>query len=42
MKLFDVNVRTVYGLRAIGGGFSSLQKFCGYLNMAKPLTKEFR
>ena len=40
MKLFDVNVRTVYGLRAIGGGFSSLRKFCGYLNMTKPLTQK--
>ena len=40
MKLFDVNIRTVHGLRAIGGGFSSLQKFCGYLNMAKQLTQK--
>ena len=40
MKLFVVNVRTVYGLRAIAGGFSSLQKYCGYLNMAKPLTQK--
>ena len=39
MKMFDINVRTIYGMRAVGGGHSALEKFCGYANMPKPMTQ---
>ena len=41
MKLFDVDVRTVYGLRAIGGGFSSLENFWDYLIWQNHSQKNF-
>ena len=31
MKSFDINTRAVYGMRAVGGGYNSLNKLCGYL-----------
>ena len=39
MKVFDINVRTICGMRAVGGGHSALERFCGYANMRKPMTK---
>ena len=39
MKVFDINVRTIYGMRAVGGGHSALERFRGYANMPKPMTK---
>ena len=39
MKLFDVNIRMLCGMRAIGGGYSALEKLCGYLNMPEPMTE---
>ena len=35
MKVFDINVRTIYGMRAVGGRHSALETFCGYANMPK-------
>ena len=35
MKPFDINTRAVYGTRAVGGGYNSLKKLCGHLNMPK-------
>ena len=39
MKFFDVNIRMVCGMRALGGGYAALQKLCGYLNMQEPMTE---
>ena len=38
IKQFDVNIRAVCGMRALGGGHSAVEKLCGYLNMLKPQT----
>ena len=38
MKQFDVNIRTVYGMRALGRGHSAVGKVRGYLYMPKPMT----
>ena len=38
MKPFEINIRAVYGMRAIGADHASLEKFCGFLNMPKPMT----
>ena len=40
MKSFDINTRAVFGLRAVGGGYNSLKKLCGHLNMTKPMTEK--
>ena len=40
MKSFDINTRVVYGMRAVGGGYNSLKKLCGHLNMPKPMTEK--
>ena len=37
MKPFEINVRVVYGMRTIGADHASLEKFCGFLNMPKPM-----
>ena len=38
-KPFEINIRAVYGMRSIGGGHAALEKFCGFLNMPAPMTK---
>ena len=38
MKPFEINIRAVYGMRTIGADHASLEKFCGFLNMPKPMT----
>ena len=38
MKVFDINVRTIYGVRAVGGRHSALERFCGYADMPKAMT----
>ena len=40
MKSFDINTRAVYGMRAVGGGYNSLKKLRGHLNMPKPMTEK--
>ena len=37
-KHMEVNVRAVYGMRAIGAGHSQLEKVCSYLNMPEPMN----
>ena len=39
MKTMEINVRAVYGFRSIGVGHALLTKFCGYLNMPPPMSK---
>ena len=39
MKSFDINTCAVCGMRAVGGGYNSLKKLCGHLNMPKPMTE---
>ena len=36
---FEINIRAVYGMRSIGGGHAALEKFCGFLDMPAPMTK---
>ena len=36
---YDLNVRLVYGLRAIGKGYTSAQRLCGILNLPAPPTQ---
>jgi hypothetical protein len=38
MKPFEINIRAVYGMRTIGADHASLEKFCGFINMPKPMT----
>lgn len=38
-KFFDLNIRLVYGMRAVGKGFTSAQTLCGILNIPSPPTK---
>ncbi|XP_066932065.1 uncharacterized protein [Clytia hemisphaerica] len=35
-KFFDVNARSIYASRQIGGGHEHLKKFCTYMNMPPP------
>lgn len=35
---YDINIRAVYGMRSVGLDHSGLDKFCGMLNMPKPMT----
>ena len=37
-KFFDVNTRLVYAMRAIGQGYSSIEKFTALMNLPKPMT----
>ena len=37
-KYMEVNLRTVYGMRAIGAGHSMLEKLCCHLDMPHPMT----
>lgn len=39
-KYMDVNIRAVYGCRAIGVGHKQLQKLCGYLDMPEPMSND--
>ena len=42
MKPFEINIRTVYGMRTIGVDHTGLENLCGMLNMPKPMTvKQF-
>ena len=34
---FVINIRSVTALREIGRGYSSLEKFCGFLNFLSPM-----
>ena len=34
----EVNVRAIYGMRAIGSGHKQLEKFCTFMNMPKPMN----
>ena len=38
MKPHDINNRGVYAARTIGQGYAGLKKFCGMLNLPKPMT----
>lgn len=38
-KLYDLNIRLVYGLRAIGKGRAAAEKFCGIMNLNPPVSK---
>ena len=35
---FDVNIRMVYRMIAIGRGYSPLKRLCGYLDLPEPMT----
>ena len=39
MKPYDINYRAVYAARTVGQGHAGLEKFCGMLNLPKPMTK---
>ena len=39
-KYMDINLRAVYGFRAVGVGHTQIKKLCGYLNMPEPMSKE--
>ena len=36
-KLYDVNVRAIYGCRQVGAGHDHIKKLCFYLNMPEPM-----
>ena len=36
-KFMEVNVRAVYGMRAVGLGHTPLKKLCCYMNMPEPM-----
>lgn len=38
-KPFDVNRRLVLAMKSIGKGLTGLEKFCGVMNMSKPITR---
>lgn len=38
-KLFDVNIRMVYGLRSVGKGMAAGRMLCGIMNLPQPPTK---
>ncbi|XP_065678497.1 uncharacterized protein LOC136093423 [Hydra vulgaris] len=38
-KSFDINLRSVVGMREIGKGLSALEKLCGFLNLPPPIQK---
>lgn len=37
-NFMEVNVRAVYGMRAVGGGHTPLKKFCCYMDMPEPMN----
>lgn len=37
-KLYDLNIRLVYGMRAIGKGRAAAEKLCGVLNLSPPVN----
>ena len=39
-KVMEVNLRMVYGCRAVGVGHASMTKLCGHLNMPPPMSSE--
>ena len=39
-KFMEVNIRMVYGCRAIGVGYEPMKKLCCYLNMPAPMTND--
>ena len=39
-KFMDVNLRAVYGMRAIGVGYIPLKKLYCYLNMPEPISSD--
>ena len=39
-KPFDVNTRVIVAFREMGKGLSSLEKFCGIMNMKPPMNKK--
>ena len=39
-KLYDVNVRAIYGCRQVGVGHEHLKKLCCYLNMPEPMSSK--
>ena len=40
MKTFDINARSVYALRSCGVGHTGLEKFCGLMNLPKPVARK--
>ena len=36
----EVNLRAVYGMRAIWEGYTPLKKLCCYLNMPEPMSSD--
>ena len=40
-KLYDVNVRAIYGCRQVGTGHEHLKKLCYYLNMLEPMLSKY-
>ena len=39
-KPFDINTRVIVAFREMGKGLSSLEKFCGIMNMKPPMNKK--
>ena len=39
-KMYEVNVRSVYGCRQIGSGYNNLKTLCCFLNMPEPMTSD--
>ena len=37
-NFFDINVRTVYSMRASGQGYAGLEKLTALMNLPKPMT----
>ena len=37
-KPMEINYRAVYAARTVGHGYSGLEKFCGMLNLPRPMT----
>ena len=39
-KFMEVNLRAVYGMQAIGVGYTPLKKLCCYLNIPEPMSSD--
>ena len=39
-NMYEVNVRSVYGCRQIGSGYTHLKTLCCFLNMPEPMTSD--
>ena len=41
-QAYDINIRSIVGFREIGKGHTAMNKFCGFMNMPKPLIKHLK